>query len=49
LMRAAVQNCFAQTRPDLAAANACRKQGKDKGLFGQELNDFVKGCKAGKL
>ncbi|HMF06015.1 MAG TPA: PsiF repeat-containing protein [Methylocella sp.] len=49
LMRAAVQNCFAQARPDLAAANACRKQGKDKGLFGQELNDFVKGCKAGKL
>ncbi len=48
LKRAAVQECFAQARPDLAAANACRKQGKDKGLFGQELNNFVKGCKAGK-
>lgn len=45
--RAAVQDCVAKVRPDLAAA-ACRKQGKDKGLADQELRDFVKGCKAGK-
>jgi hypothetical protein len=46
--RAAVQDCVAKVRPDLAAAAACRKQGKDKGLADQELRDFVKGCKAGK-
>ena len=34
--RAAVEDCFTKARPDLAAANACRKQGKDKGLAGQE-------------
>ena len=47
--RAAVEDCFAKARPDLAAANACRKQGKDKGLADQELKDFVKSCKAGKI
>jgi hypothetical protein len=46
--RAAVQDCFAKVRPDLAAAAACRKQGKDQGLADQKLRDFVKGCKAGK-
>lgn len=46
--KAAVQDCFAKARPDLAAANACRKQGKDKGLADQALKDFVKSCKAGK-
>jgi len=46
--RAAVQDCLAKVRPDLAAAAACRKQGKDQGLADQKLRDFVKGCKAGK-
>ena len=46
--RAAVQDCFAKARPDLAARNACRRQGKDQGLADQALRDFVKSCMAGK-
>jgi hypothetical protein len=44
--RAAVQECFAKARPDLAKAQACRQEGQGKGLVGPDLKAFVKTCKA---
>jgi hypothetical protein len=43
--KAAVDDCFAKARPDLAAAQKCRQEGKAKGLADQELKAFVKQCK----
>jgi glucose/arabinose dehydrogenase len=43
--KAAVDDCFAKARPDLARAQKCRKEGKDKGLADKELKTYVKQCK----
>jgi hypothetical protein len=45
--RAAVQECFAAARPDLAQAQKCRQEGKGKGLADGELRAFVRQCKGG--
>jgi len=44
--KAAVDDCFAKARPDLAAAQKCRKEGKDKSLADKELKAYVKQCVA---
>jgi psiF repeat len=43
--KAAVDDCFAKARPDLAEARKCRQDGKAKGLADAELKAFVKQCK----
>ena len=43
--KAAVDQCFAQARPDLAKAQQCRKEGKAKGLADKDLKAYVKQCK----
>jgi len=45
--KAAVQDCFAKARPDLAKRQQCRAQGKAQGLADQQLRQFVKQCAAG--
>jgi hypothetical protein len=45
--RAAVQECFAAARPDLAQAQKCRQEGKGNGLADGELRAFVRQCKVG--
>jgi len=44
--KAAVNDCFAKARPDLAAKQKCREEGKAKGLANAELKAYVKSCKA---
>ena len=44
--KAAVEDCFAKARPDIAAAKKCREEGKAKGLADKELKAYVKTCKA---
>ena len=44
---AAVQDCFASARPDLAQAQKCRQEGKANGLTDTQLKAFVRQCKAG--
>ena len=44
--KAAVDDCFAKARPDLAAAQKCRKEGKDKSHADKELKAYVKQCVA---
>ena len=44
--KAAVQDCFAKARPDLAKAQQCRQEGKAKGLAKKELKAYVEQCKA---
>lgn len=43
--KAAVDQCFAQARPDLAKAQQCRREGKAKGLVDKDLRAYVKQCK----
>jgi len=43
--KAAVDQCFAQARPDLAKARQCRKEGEAKGLAEKELKAYVRQCK----
>src|ERR1700691_1011754 len=38
--KTAVADCFAKARPDLAAADKCRQEGKDKKLAGKELKTY---------
>ena len=45
--KAAVEECFAKARPDIAAAKKCRDEGKAQGLADKELKTYVKTCKAG--
>jgi len=45
--KAAVQDCFAKARPDLAQRQKCREQGKSKGLADADLKAYVKTCVAG--
>jgi len=45
--QAAVQDCFAKARPDLAKRQQCRMQGKAAGLAGNTLHVFVQKCIAG--
>jgi hypothetical protein len=42
--KAAVQQCFAAARPDLAKRQQCRVEGKAKGLSDGELKSYVKTC-----
>ena len=42
-----VQDCFVKARPDLAAAQKCRQQGKEQGLADNDLKAFVRNCKTG--
>jgi len=42
-----VQDCFVKARPDLAAAQNCRQQGKAQGLADNDLKVFVRKCKTG--
>ena len=42
--KAAVQDCFAETRPDLAKRKQCKQQGDAQGLAGAPLHQFVKKC-----
>lgn len=44
--QAAVQDCFAKARPDLARAQQCRQQAKEQGLADKALRDFMKQCRA---
>jgi hypothetical protein len=44
--KTAQEDCFAKARPDLVAAEKCRKDGKDKNLAGKELKAYVKQCVA---
>jgi len=45
--QAAVQDCFAKARPDLAKRQQCRMQGKAAGLAGNSLRVFMQKCIAG--
>ncbi len=45
--KAAVEDCFANARPDLAKRNTCRAQGKAQGLTDKPLRQFVKQCVTG--
>lgn len=45
--QAAVQDCFAKARPDLAKRQQCRAQGKAQGLADDQLKQFVRQCAAG--
>jgi hypothetical protein len=42
--KAAVQDCFAKARPDLAKREQCRQQGKSQGLGDIPLRQFIKQC-----
>lgn len=44
--KAAVQQCFAQARPDLVKAKQCRDEAKAKSLTGPDFRAYVKQCKA---
>jgi hypothetical protein len=46
-LKAAVQDCFARARPDLAAVQKCRADGKAQGLADADLKAFVRKCKKG--
>ena len=43
--RAAIEDCVAKSRPDLAEAQKCRQEGRAKGLAGPALKAFVKQCR----
>ena len=46
-LKAAVDDCFAKARPDLAKRQQCRAQGMLQGLHADTLQLFVKKCVAG--
>jgi hypothetical protein len=45
--QAAVQDCFARARPDLAKRQQCHMQGKAAGLAGNTLRVFMQKCIGG--
>ncbi len=45
--KAAVDDCFAKARPDLAKRQQCVKEGKAQGLADKPLHQFVRKCVTG--